>query len=132
MILFRRPWLAVGVWAALILVSTSIPGKALPQMRPGSDKIAHLLSYGVLGGLLANAWRREHSQRGTLLVFLMSVGAAAGYGIFDEWHQEFFGREPALSDWWADVAGAAGGAAAVLMAPRNSSGVCVNGGREED
>lgn len=126
-ILSRRPWLAVGVWAVAILASTSIPGKALPQLRAGSDKLGHLLSYGVLGGLLANAWRREQSKRSTLLIFMMSLGAAAGYGAFDEWHQDFFGREPALDDWWADLIGAAGGAAAVLMAPRNSAGACGNG-----
>jgi VanZ family protein len=45
----------------------------------------------------------------TLLVVLVVFAA------FDEWHQRFFARDPAILDWIADVAGASAG---VLAASR--------------
>ena len=105
-----RPWLPAGVWAGVILIGTSIPMPALPPGPPGSDKLVHLLMYGVLGALLARALLREHPGRGRLLLLLMSTGLAAGFGLFDEWHQQFCQRSPSTADWLADVIGAGFGA----------------------
>ena len=102
-----RRWLPPVLWAALILVLTSIPA---PPVTPGGipylDKVAHFLLYAVQGWLVARALR---TRRPRLLVGAM-LGIAA-FGALDEWHQQFFARSPELLDWIADMIGASVGIA---------------------
>jgi hypothetical protein len=50
-------WLPPLLWAAFILILTSIPGSHLPVLPSRNfDKIVHLAIYGVLGWLTARAW----------------------------------------------------------------------------
>lgn len=104
-----RRWAPVAVWAAVILLSTSIPGPALPPGPAGSDKVGHFLMYGVLGLLSIRAalaqggdWRR---------ITAVCLSAIAAFAAIDEWHQGLVpGRFPEVADWIADMAGATVGA----------------------
>jgi VanZ family protein len=58
-----------------------------------------LLCVRAVGGGLPN--------RVVLRVAVLALAIAAGYGIFDEFHQSFVpGRSADIRDWFADVSGA--------------------------
>jgi len=104
-------WLPVIVWAAAILVATSIPGDRLPKPPfRRSDLFIHAGLYIVLGFLLHRAFvigttigRRRWAW---LLVFAMALA----YGIFDEVHQRWVpGRFCDLYDAIADGVGGLSG-----------------------
>ena len=109
-----RRWLPPALWAALILVLTSIPS---PPEAPGGipylDKLVHFVLYAVLGWLGTRALR---SPRPMMLVALLVVLVL--FAGFDEWHQRFFARDPAVLDWIADVIGASAGMVAASRVRR--------------
>ena len=96
-----RRWLPPVLWAAFILVLTSIPS---PPETPGGipylDKLAHFALYAGLGWLSTRALRTPRPMTLVTLLVVLVVFAA-----FDEWHQHFFARDPAILDWIADAAG---------------------------
>lgn len=98
-----RRWLPPTLWAAVILLLTSIP---IPQTVsvPSGDKLAHLILYGVLGFLSVRAaWQPEAPVRALVLV----VCAIAVFAALDELHQAVLASRTAdLLDWYADVVGA--------------------------
>ena len=106
-----RRWLPPALWAALILVLTSIPS---PPDVGGSvthlDKVVHLLLYAGLGWLVARALRTRRP-----LALMGAFTAIALFGAVDEWHQEFFRRSPDVVDWVADMLG---GSLGLLAGPR--------------
>jgi len=68
----------------------------------GSDKIGHLVLYGVLG--VALAYGRSRMQGSIPHWVLLLVGAL--YGLSDEWHQMYVpGRFADPRDWIADLGG---------------------------
>jgi VanZ family protein len=91
-------------WAALILVLTSLPGRALPTVPIAHlDKVVHLSLYAVLAALAASAVPAGRRLRALVVV----LAAASAYGAFDEWHQQFVpGRSDDRYDWIADTVGA--------------------------
>ena len=109
-------WIGAAAWAALLFGLSSLPAGATPASPlsfPGDDKVVHAALYAVLGGLLRLALGRT----GT------AVALAATYGATDELHQAFVpGRDADLFDWFADLAGAALGAALAARAWRASRG----------
>lgn len=109
-----RRWLPPAMWAALILVLTSIPS---PPEAPGGiphlDKIVHFVLYAGLGWLSTRALRTRRPM--TLAVLLLCL---VFFAAVDEWHQRFFARDPALLDWIADVVGASAGMLAALRVRR--------------
>ena len=64
----------------------------------------HFSLYAGLGWLVVSALRTR--RRRPLASALLAIALFAG---FDEWHQRFFGRDPGLPDWIADVIGASAG-----------------------
>ena len=106
-----RRWLPPALWAAFILVLTSVPS---PPEAPGGiphlDKLVHFVLYAGLGWLSTRALRIHRPM--SLVVLLMFLVLFAG---FDEWHQRFFARDPAILDWIADVIGLSAG---ILAASR--------------
>lgn len=107
-------WLPAVVWAALILVGTSVPRAPVPRVE-GGDKLAHLAVYGVLGLLLMRAVSCTRAPVGLreLGVTLAAGGAFAG---LDELHQiPLPGRGADVRDWLADLAGLALGALLILL-----------------
>jgi VanZ family protein len=103
-----RRWLPPSLWAALILVLTSIPA---PPAEPGGvpylDKVAHLLLYAVQGWLVARAMRTRRP-----LSLVAAILAIAAFGALDEWHQQFLARDADVLDWIADIIGGSVGIAA--------------------
>ena len=98
------------MWAALILVCTSvpIPASAPGTGIPGLDKVVHFSLYAVLGWLVARA---RGVRRDGAFAWMLAIAA---FGALDESHQHFIiGRSPELADWLAD---AAGGVVGFLMA----------------
>ena len=102
-----RRWLPPALWAALILVLTSIPAATGPGGMPHLDKVVHVLMYAGQGWLVTRALR----TRGFGALAIALVGIAI-FGLLDEWHQQFVNRDPDLMDWIADVIGASLGIAA--------------------
>ena len=101
----RRKWLGAIVWAAAILVVSSIPSPTLgPSLFPGCDKVAHFIEYLILG-LALRYWTGGGAAMGA---------AALGFAALDEIHQRFIpGREMSFWDFAADAAGLAVGYLAV-------------------
>jgi VanZ family protein len=100
-----RRWLPPAMWAALILVLTSIPSPpGAPGGIPHLDKVVHFVLYAGQGWLVTRALRTRRPT--TLAIALISI---ALFAAADEWHQRFFRRDPAALDWIADVIGAATG-----------------------
>ena len=67
----------------------------------------HVLLYAGQGWLVARALRTR--RFGPLAAAFVCI---AIFGLLDEWHQQFFSRDPNLMDWIADVIGASLGIAA--------------------
>ena len=98
-------WLPPLLWAAFILILTSIPGSHLPVLPAHNfDKIVHLAIYGVLGWLTARAWSGGSRALAAALAVVVLISC---FGALDEWHQQFIPqRSMDLLDWAADTAGA--------------------------
>ena len=109
-------WLPPLLWAAFILILTSIPGSHLPVLPSRNfDKIVHLAIYGVLGWLTARAWSGGSRAVAAALAVVVLISC---FGALDEWHQQFISqRSMDLLDWAADTAGATIG---VLLAIASS------------
>ena len=102
-----RRWLPPALWAALILVLTSIPALPGPAGIPHLDKVVHVLLYAGQGWLVTRALRTR--RFGALALAFVCI---AVFGLLDEWHQQFVSRDPDLLDWFADMIGASLGIAA--------------------
>jgi VanZ family protein len=90
----------------LIYAISSIPHLTTPMRWSGSDKLAHLCEYGILGILLRRAILRA-GARGWILAVL--IGCAVG--AVDEIYQKTVpGRQSSVFDWTADLIGTSIGA----------------------
>lgn len=98
-----RTWGPALAWAVVIFLVSSRP--TLPVgLELGLDKVAHFVTYGVLGCALA---RGQHLS-GWPWVSALVLGLA--YGALDELHQSFVpGRFADAADWAADALGTAAG-----------------------
>jgi VanZ family protein len=116
-----RRWLPPILWAAFILILTSIPGSHIPVLPfRNLDKVVHLTIYGVLGWLTARAWIAGSRAAA---VAILAVAAISCFGAMDEWHQQFIPqRSMELFDWAADTTGAAVGVVLALAAGRREVG----------
>lgn len=109
-----RRWAPSAVWAACILVITSVPASALPPMSPfaGADKLVHASMYALFGILAGRAMVRQGALRIAAPLVAIALFAAG-----DEWHQQLIpGRSADVLDWMADVAGATIGLTYTYMA----------------
>ncbi len=98
-----RAWAPAVAWAAAIFAASSRP--ALPvDLVHGMDKLAHFLTYAVLGLALGFGQRRS----GWPWAAALALGLL--YGASDELHQGFVpGRTSDVADWVADALGTAAG-----------------------
>jgi VanZ family protein len=104
----RRAWVVVGLWVAIQLLITSLPGKHVPIKADHPwDWFVHAGMYGMLGFLIVRAavtsgWSGRRLAR---LFAGISLFAAA-----DEVHQLFIpGRNGSAPDWVFDTLGVAAG-----------------------
>jgi len=95
-------WGPATLWAAALFYLSSQSDPLGASSFPFSDKVAHLLLFGVLGAALA--WGARRFDRLGLhagLVFLGVLFAAS-----DEWHQASVPfRDPSAGDFGADAVG---------------------------
>jgi len=101
-----RYWFLAGIYMGVIFIASSIPGEALPKISI-SDKIIHLVEYGILSWILGKALRTSQKEiflkQATLLAIIMTIL----YGISDELHQAFVPwRNPDIYDVVVDGIGA--------------------------
>jgi VanZ family protein len=102
-----RAWAPVVLYAGLIFYLSSRP---VPEIVPAfrfSDKILHLLEYGVFGVLTAYALRTSPRKAASpKMEFVLGVAIVAIYGLSDEFHQFFLPfRDASLYDVVADIIG---------------------------
>jgi hypothetical protein len=101
-------WGPVVGYCALIFLMSAQSDLSLPALAGSeSDKVAHVLEFGVLGILWARA-AKAHWPHWTCLLVLVSIGLFTGlYGVMDELHQLYVpGR---FSDWHDALADLCGG-----------------------
>jgi VanZ family protein len=97
-------WLPVILFQIAIFAVSSRPNLDVAIPIRHLDKVAHLLEYAVLGGLLYRAMRLSRARR--WVAFATAVLGAALMGGFDEGLQSLVpGRDCSLTDWFADCTG---------------------------
>ncbi len=92
-------------WIALFCL-THFPELRLGVQLPRSDKLAHILAFGLLAFLF---WRfGETFARGRSGRFVwIAAGVLGGYAGLDEWLQQFVGRSADWTDFGCNLAGIA-------------------------
>ena len=109
---FTVLWGPVLTVMGLIFYASSLSDPGAPGNV--SDKAAHFLVYGALGGTLLRALAGGRSARMTARRIFASTVLATLYGVSDEIHQMFVPpRTPDWRDVCADAFGALAGAALV-------------------
>ena len=110
--------LPVLAYVVLIFVVSSIPRLAPPGPEFSlKDEMAHFVEYFVLGVLLFRGvgWQVSRLQWAT---FGFLVGLAATVGALDEIYQSYIaGRDMSVTDWLADMTGAASGIGLYMLSP---------------
>ena len=118
LVAFAGAWLPVLVWMVLILTlsgQSELPTRANPATGATirttymTAKMAHLVEYGVLGGLLLRAARAPGGGLAipTARAAVWAVVAATAFGAGDEVRQSFVpARSPSLVDVVIDATSA--------------------------
>ena len=108
---FAGLWGPVVAYMALIFVISAQPQPPLPSQL--SDKQGHSIGYMGLAVTVSRAVAGGLARGASLPAAAAAWAIASAYGATDEWHQSFVpGRSSDVHDWYADTAGALGGAAA--------------------
>ncbi len=104
---FKRFWLPVLIYVAIIGTLSSRPHLKPPFHFAYADKVAHMIEYAGLGFLLGRAWRV--TLPGSIWRFTgLAVGSGIVVAVGDEFLQSFVpGRESTASDVAADALGLA-------------------------
>jgi len=92
------------VYWVTLATATHLPRVRLPGEIPSSDKLAHLVAFGLLAFLF---WRFCEVVKPPLSARFVWLAAATlcVYAALDEYTQQFVGRGVELADWVADAAG---------------------------
>lgn len=107
-------WTPALATAVVIAFLSHQPDLGLPDRFP--DWLAHGIEYGFFTLTLVFATTRGFDQRHrTAPRVLAAVLIASLYGVSDEWHQSFVGRDATAKDWIADTTGALIVAIAVIL-----------------
>ncbi len=131
-----RLWLPVVAWMIVIFLASADSDSGtrgsrilgplirwfLPEISPdlldrvifGIRKLAHLVAFGTLGGLLLRALAAAHPGRWSARSALLAVGLTSLYAVSDEYHQSLVpSRVASTMDVFIDTAGAAFTVAAI-------------------
>jgi VanZ family protein len=101
-------WLPVLVYVAAIFVVSAQSRLQPPLTFNQSDKFYHFLEYGLLGLLLARAFRATMRDLSPLVVALVAVSCGIVVGTSDEYFQSFIpGRDSNALDLAFDTVGLA-------------------------
>ncbi len=103
-------WSPVVFYAFVIFVLSAQPGKYIPELFPGADKLLHFLEYFPFGFLVLRAFVKGSNMAFGREALLMSIFVIMLYSLSDETHQLFVpGRQFDLIDMFFDTAGASAG-----------------------
>jgi VanZ family protein len=106
-------WLPVILLAVAIFIQSSLPApKLLPHVYM-SDKLLHVIVYGILAALCYRALQRASAMKNqpVWLLILTAILITSLYGLSDEWHQSFvISRRADIFDLLADIIGSISGA----------------------
>ena len=97
--------LPVYLYIAAIFIGSSIPGPSMPSAPVSTDKVAHLVEYGILGFLLSRLF--ASGRMSVMLAVILTIFCAAALGGLDESYQGITSRHPSVYDWLFDCLGAA-------------------------
>ena len=101
-----RYYLPPVIWAAIIFVESSIPGKAFPKTPVGTDKLVHITIFFILAGLTHRAFIHLPSKIVSTMSLYLALVVTIVYGFFDEFHQMYVpGRTADMFDMAADALG---------------------------
>jgi VanZ family protein len=100
-------WGPVALWAAVLVLLSSVPGTDLPPLPGQSDKLLHAAVYAILGALWLRGLRLTWPCWGRARAVLIAAILSALFGISDEFHQAFTPRR--TPDWHDLLADAIGG-----------------------
>ena len=103
-------WLPGFAYCLALFIQSSYPGPASLPNLPHTDKLLHFVAYAVLGVLFQRAFLTTRFRKSEVKTALLSIFAAALYGLSDEIHQSFVpSRSPEIMDAVADSFGALAG-----------------------
>jgi len=97
-----------GWWDAVWASAAEVGRAAVAGMIGRRDKMIHLVAYALLTVLAfwaAASYPKIRSRLGNLWYALVLVGLLAGFGLFDEATQPWFGRSFEWLDYSANLAG---------------------------
>jgi VanZ family protein len=101
-------WLPVLVYVGIVFSLSAQPNLRAPVPLTFSDKLLHLIEYGVLGLLLARALTASLRSLSPLGIALVAMSVGIAIGTADECFQATVpGRESSALDLAADTAGLA-------------------------
>ncbi|MFQ5512087.1 MAG: VanZ family protein [Candidatus Krumholzibacteriia bacterium] len=114
----RLRLLALVFYVVVIFIASSIPNLSPPGPEFAyKDKIAHLLEYVVLGGLLFKGIGFGAS-RSKLVTFGFLLAVGASVGALDELYQSYIpNRSMDIYDWCADTLGVMIGVWVLVFTP---------------
>ena len=120
-----RYWMPLVLYTGAIFYfsAQSHPEDQLPSFvfEEASDKVLHLVAYGILSLLCYRAFRWAAGPAVARQAFVLAILTASFYGITDEVHQAFVPfRESSWEDWLADTIGAVIGALSWRFLDRNN------------
>lgn len=96
----------IVVYCIVIFYKSSLQAPRLNILFPHADKIAHILAYTILGGLVMRAFQAGETVKDDRLKAVLSVLVASLYGASDEFHQYFVAvRSADILDLGADIIG---------------------------
>ena len=109
-------WSAVVSYCGLLYYLSDQPRLRFPQVLPASDTLVHVTAYAVLGWLWTVALRETWVGCSSLAALLFALSFTLGYGLGDEWHQNFVpGRVASPVDVVADMIGGGLGAGGFFL-----------------
>lgn len=111
-------WGPVILLALAIFVQSSFPSPEIAPRFAFSDKLLHVIAYGVLAALCRRALLKASSlsSKPRMQLVLVAILMASLYGLSDEWHQSFVAaRHGDLYDFMADIVGSCLGALGHLL-----------------
>jgi VanZ like family len=103
----KKRWLLTwGPVVGYCLLIFALSAQTTLTAPDGSDKVAHVVEYSVLGLLWARATRATWTTWTWQAVLISTIFFAGMYGASDEWHQFYVpGRFSEIADALADLCG---------------------------
>jgi VanZ like protein len=105
-VLILKYWLPVMAYMGLVQFLGAQPDLQVLMLFPNADKVVHVMEYGILGALLARAFRATLGVAVPIQTSLVAVSVGLTVGATDELVQAFVpNRMSSLNDLLADGTG---------------------------